>query len=60
MTTKTLKIRLVRSTIGVPAKVRKVVWGLGLRRISQMVERPDDAAIRGMIAKAPHLLEVVE
>ena len=55
-----IKIRLVRSTIGVPEKLRKVVRGLGLRKLNQVVERPDDAAIRGMVAKAPHLVEVVE
>jgi len=54
----TIKIRLKRSTIGVPAKLRKVVRGLGLRKIDQVVERPDNAGIRGMVAKAPHLLEV--
>lgn len=55
---KTIKIRLKRSTIGVPAKLRKVVKGLGLRKIDQVVERPDNEGIRGMVAKAPHLLEV--
>jgi len=55
---KTVKIRLVRSIIGAPAKLRKVAHGLGLRRINQSVVRPDDAAIRGMIAKIPHLVEV--
>ncbi len=57
---KTIKIRLVRSVIGAPAKLRKVAHGLGLRRIDQTVVRPDDAAIRGMVAKIPHLVEVVE
>ena len=57
--TKTVKIRLVRSTIGAPAKVRKVAQiGLGLRKINQSVERPDDDATRGMIAKVTHLVEV--
>lgn len=55
---KTIKIRLVRSVIGAPAKLRKVAHGLGLRRVNQTVERPDDAAIRGMVAKIPHLVEV--
>lgn len=54
----TIKIRLKRSTIGVPAKLRKVVQGLGLRKVNQVVERPDNEGIRGMVAKAPHLLEV--
>ncbi len=35
-----------------------MVRGLGLRKINQVVERPDDAAIRGMVAKVPHLLAV--
>lgn len=55
-----IMIRLKRSTIGAPAKLQKVVAGLGLRRIGHAVERPDDEAIRGMIAKIPHLVEVVE
>jgi len=55
---KTVRIRLVRSATGSPAKVKKVVIGLGLRKINQTVERPDDAATRGMIGKVPHLVEV--
>ena len=55
-----LKIRLVRSPIGAPGKLKKVVKGLGLWRIGQVVERPDDAAIRGMVSKVPHLVEVSE
>ncbi len=57
---KMLRIRLVRSPIGIPGKLKKVVKGLGLRRIDQTVERPDDDAIRGMIRKVPHMVEVSE
>ncbi len=56
----TLKIRLVRSPIGAPGKLKKVVKGLGLRRINQTVERPNDEAIWGMVRKIPHLVEVTE
>lgn len=56
----TVKIRLKRSTIGASSKLKKVVRGLGLRRIDQVVERPDDPATRGMVAKVPHLVEIVE
>ena len=56
----TLKIRLMRSPIGVPGKLKKVVKGLGLRRINQTVERPNDEAIWGMVRKIPHLVEVTE
>jgi large subunit ribosomal protein L30 len=56
----TLKIRQVRSTIGVPEKLRKVVRGLGLRKINHTVERPDNAATWGMVRKVPHLVEVLK
>jgi large subunit ribosomal protein L30 len=54
----TIKIKQIRSTIGVPAKLRAIVKGLGLTKMNQVVVRPDNAGIRGMVAKAPHLLEV--
>ncbi len=55
----TIKIKLVRSPICTPEKHKVVVRGLGLRKINQVVVRQDDAAIRGMIAKIPHLVVVV-
>ena len=54
----TIKIRLVKSSIAAPKKLKAVLRGLGLRRINQVVEKPDDDAIRGMVAKVPHLVEV--
>jgi large subunit ribosomal protein L30 len=35
-----------------------VLRGLGLRRINSSVLRPDDPAIRGMVTKVSHLVEV--
>jgi len=55
----TIKIKLVRSPICTPEKHKVVVRGLGLRKINQVVERPDTGAIRGMVAKVPHLVQVV-
>ncbi|HEY1185351.1 MAG TPA: 50S ribosomal protein L30 [Bryobacteraceae bacterium] len=55
----TIKIKLVRSIICTPEKHRRVVKGLGLRKLNQVVERPDTAAFRGMVKKVPHLLELV-
>jgi large subunit ribosomal protein L30 len=55
-----IKIRLKRSPIGCPEKHKRVVKGLGFRKLNQVVERPDDASIRGMVNKIPHLVEVVE
>ncbi len=56
----TIKIRLVKSPIGAPKKLKKVVKGLALRRINQTVERPDDEATRGMVRKISHLVEVTK
>lgn len=55
-----IKIQLVASPIGRPETQRKVVRSLGLRKLNQIVERPDTPAFRGMVAKVPHLLAVVE
>jgi large subunit ribosomal protein L30 len=56
----TIKIRMIASVIGCPEKQRATVRGLGLRRIRQVVERPDTPAIRGMVRKVPHLVAIVE
>ncbi len=55
-----IKIRLKRSPICCPEKHKRVVRGLGFRKLNQVVERPDNSAIRGMIRKIPHLVEVVQ
>ena len=68
MTTKTTKstpsgkiqLKWVRSAICTPMKHKKVVKGLGFTRLNQVIERPDTAAIRGMVKKIPHLVEVVK
>jgi large subunit ribosomal protein L30 len=57
---KTLKITLVRSTIGEKPKTRATVESLGLRKIRQSVERPDTPDVRGMVFRAKHLLDVEE
>jgi len=57
---KTLKIRQVRSLAGRPRPQREVVRSLGLRRIRHEVVRNDTPAVRGMVAKVPHLVEIVE
>ena len=54
-----IKIKLVRSPICTPEKHKRVVNGLGLRKLNQVVERPDSAEFRGMVKKVPHLLEIV-
>jgi large subunit ribosomal protein L30 len=55
----TIRIKLVRSPIGRQEKQKKIVRSLGLRKINQVVERPDTPGFRGVVAKLPHLLELV-
>ena len=54
----TVKATLIRSTVGFNGKQGDIVRSLGLRRIRHSVELKDTAAIRGMIHKVRHLVEV--
>ncbi len=57
---KTIKIQYYRSMIGHPEKHKVIVRSLGFTRLNQVVERPDHPAIRGMVAKIPHLVKILE
>jgi large subunit ribosomal protein L30 len=57
---KTIRIRQVRSGIGCPVEMRETLKALGLGRMHRITERVDSPEVRGMIAKIPHLVEVVE
>lgn len=56
---KTVRIKWVRSAIQAPAKHKLVIKGLGFTRLNQVIEREDSPAIRGMVNKVPHLVEIV-
>jgi large subunit ribosomal protein L30 len=58
--TRTLRITLVRSTIGRPADQGRTIASLGLRKLNSTVERPDNPSIRGMVSKIRHLVKVEE
>ena len=53
-----LKVTLVKSTIGFDRKQATVVQGLGLKFLNDTVEVMDTPAMRGMIHKVRHLVEV--
>ena len=55
-----IHIKWVRSGIGFSRKQKEVVRSIGLRRLNQVVERPDTVHFRGLVAKVNHLVEVVE
>lgn len=57
---KTIRVTLVRSPIGYTKDQKVTVKALGLRRLHQTVEHQDNPAVRGMIRKIIHLVQVEE
>jgi large subunit ribosomal protein L30 len=55
----TLRLRWVRSAIGLPEKQKRVVKGLGFHRLNEVIVRPDTPMIRGMVKLICHLVEIV-
>ncbi len=56
---KTIQIEYYRSAICTPDKHRKVVKGLGLTRLRQVVVREDTPSVRGMVKAIPHLVRIL-
>jgi len=57
---KTLRVTLIRSSIGYDKSQKATVKALGLRRMHQTVEHKDTPALRGMLNKVIHLLRIEE
>lgn len=55
-----LRVTLVKSPIGNVPKNRKTVEALGLHKMHQTVELPDNAAVRGMVRHVAHLVKIEE
>ena len=55
-----IKIQYYRSTIAFPQKQKEIVRSLGLRKLNQIVARPDTPSMRGAVRKVPHLLRIIE
>jgi large subunit ribosomal protein L30 len=55
-----IRIKLIRSPICTPEKHKVIVRALGLRKMNQIVERPDTPSFRGFVKKIPHLLALVD
>ncbi|MBK9153585.1 MAG: 50S ribosomal protein L30 [Chloracidobacterium sp.] len=56
----TIKIEYYRSSIGYSQKQKDIVRNLGITKLNQVVTRPDSPATRGVVAKVPHLLRIVD
>ena len=55
-----IKIQYYRSGIGFNVNQKLVVKGLGFNKLNAIRELEDTPSIRGMVAKVPHLLRIVE
>ncbi len=60
MASKTITVKLVKSTITCTDKVKATVRGLGLRKTGSSRTLENTPAVRGMIKKVIHLLEIQE
>lgn len=57
---KMLKVTLRRSTIGCTDRQKATALGLGLRRVRQHRTLENTPAVRGMIKKVIHLVDIEE
>ncbi|ABA77880.1 50S ribosomal protein L30 [Rhodobacter sphaeroides] len=57
---KTIIVKQVRSAARRPAVQTAVLKGLGLNKMHRTRELEDTPSIRGMVAKIPHLVEIIE
>ena len=56
---KTIKVKQIRSGIATPKQHKETLRSLGFKRLHQVVELPDNPAVRGMIFAVRHLVEIV-
>ena len=57
---KTLRVTQVKSSIGYKYDQLRTLKALGLGKIGRSVEQVDNPAVRGMIFKVKHLVDVEE
>ena len=55
-----LRVKWVKSSIGYPKDQKATIQALGFRKLQQTVEHNDQPAVRGMIRKVIHLVQVEE
>jgi large subunit ribosomal protein L30 len=55
-----IKIQYYRSMIGYSKKQKEIIKSLGITKLNQVITRPDTPGSRGVVAKVPHLLRIVD
>jgi len=54
-----LRVKLVKSGIGYSLRTKRTLKALGFRNLNQVVEHEDNEALRGMLTKVSHLIEIL-
>lgn len=54
-----MRIQYYRSVIGLDKNQKAIILGLGFRRLNAVRELLDTPALRGMVAKVPHLVRII-
>ena len=57
---KTVRLKQVRTSIGRPRETRETLKALGLGKLYQFIEIPDTKEVRGLIAKVPHMVSILD
>ena len=57
---KEIAVKLVKSRIGSTPHQKKMLDALGLRKLNKVKVFKDTPSIRGIIAKVPHLVKIVD
>ena len=60
MSDKTLRVKYVKSCIGYPLRQKRTINALGFKRLGEERQVADNDAVRGMLRKVSHLVEIVE
>jgi len=55
-----IKVTLIKSMIGRPEKHRRILQGLGLRKLNKSISLEDTPTNRGMVNKVSHLVKLEE
>jgi large subunit ribosomal protein L30 len=56
----TIRIKYFKSAIATPKKHKLLIKSLGFKRLNQVVTRVDSPAVRGMVARIPHLVKILD
>jgi large subunit ribosomal protein L30 len=57
---KVLHVTYVKSCIGYPERQKRTLRALGLKRLGDRVEVPETDAVKGMLERVSHLVDIID